>query len=965
MHRIVSAVTAVVAVLTGAISPAFAKGPSAAQLEVLAGMPGYYTLATPTHVRAHLKGVTLGAASVKKGYGDDVITPLMRAAEETPYPEVIDILIAAGSDINAVSLPGSGRGSAAAPSGMTALNFAVKNPDPAILAALLAHKPDLNLLENADNAPSALTEAANTKGRERHFFLLLEAGAKPSHSEMQDGFYHSGIWEFLRLGKTSNDDGYEISAPRTAPAIAAAQTEALLSVIPAPGCDTFRTALAAGQSEAALLFVRAGVDPGCQGNGQVNNLYYALSRRDREHAIPDPSPELLALLLKHNDVNEGAVEPTDWETKRHGSVFDTSAFSLACKGGMDVALVRMIHEAGARINTDYNGPMVDALKAWRDNPELIAYLLELGFSPTRPHQSSGTRPMEAAQASPFKVLSAPLLVRAGAEPPEWQTGSLLSRNEPLVQSGIYSAEGVLLIQPGHNRRDAAFYTANAEKIMAEARANPEVALYSEAFYRVASPQQVREIIGGRSLKAIRTRSGSYKLSPGPGPAAGVGMVYAYLTGQLVQTWREQDTPFTHSVAVTPHPEVINVLAAAGCDVRSLHSEALALAVRNPNPRVLERVLAYKPDLGAPMYDKATPLHYLAWTNSATDEHLQLLLATKPNLNALDDEGKTPLMRAIWWKRADRARTLMRAGADINAAAENGPTALQIALEVGLYDIARELVAAGAKDKVSRGRRSALSAAVRRKNCDPELIRDLLALSGPHSAEAAEAIKDAVLAHNLSAYILLRDKGVPLQNMPWALANLINSTKHEADALPVVVQLLADGVDPNGKDRNSKSYLWCGIERLLPDICEALIKGGADVNARIFEGNTLLLRAVDVDEEGETRRAAVVRVLIAGGADVRAENEKGWNAMLLGMNKPAVLEQLLAAGLSVNERARCGWTPLGYAASNHAYTDAISALMAAGADPTQKIKGGRTPEQIARKGKNGKALALLEQGRNGK
>ena len=945
-------VTTLASMVCAAFTAHAAKALSPANLEVLAGMPGYYTIATPDQVRARIAGASLKNAALEMTEG--AITPLMRAASETPYPEVIRILIKAGSDINAVSMPEMEKVVASTPLRKTALNFAVENPNPAVLEALLAHKPKLHLLENARHTRSPLYDAVIEKDRGNHFILLLQAGARPFERERQ----HGSIWYFLAQG-TVWKDSEKIPAPRVDAETAVAMTAALLEAGVQPDCGALTQALESGQSEAALMLLKAGVDPACGGPGRV--LYQALHRREKKHAIPDPTPELIRELLAHNDVN---AVPSWGENRAETPANPLNApFAQACQAAMDVNVARTLKEAGAVIDTSRNDILIRALEAERDNPELVAYLLSLGFSPTR-EDDNGTSPMDASMRRPYKPGALPLLVRAGAPLPEWEEGREWY-GDVLVQSGLYTPEGRPLITPGFNPEDAAFYAAHAQKIIKDAKAMPEEALYSDMFYRVATADEVKAVIGGRSLRGIRTTRERYRLTPDYGPGGMVGNWFAAVTGDdRTRTRTVQDTPFTHAARVTPYPEVIDALVAAGCSVKALNSQALSQAVMNDNPCVMERVLRYKPDLEAPMYDNGTPLHYLAWSGS--NEHLEILLAAKPDLNVRDGEDRTPLMRAVWWKRADRVRMLIKAGADVNAVTRHGYTALYYALDRGQPDMARELIAAGSRLTAGEGRESALSEAVDFETYDRDLLLVLLKAEGSASETAMYAMERAAFLGNLEAYSLLREQGVPFRRdkMAGSLGELIYSNRRQKNDGAMVARLLADGVDPNGTMRQGLRYLTFAIDFLQPDTCAALVKGGADVNRSGEDGFTPLLFAVfshylDNEDTGQ-RRAAIVDVLIKGGADVNAETKEGWSVMLLGMNKPAVFPLLVRAGLSVNKRAGCGWTPLCYAAADQLYNGAVPALLAAGADVRGKSSSGKTPEDFARKEKNGRVMAMLEQ-----
>ncbi|MDR2506667.1 MAG: hypothetical protein LBD67_01515, partial [Candidatus Accumulibacter sp.] len=77
---------------------------SADSLNLLAD-PRYWEAVTPEQARALIAGRSLaGMRSEKKYAGDkDALTPLMAAAWRTPYPEIIDLLVKAGGEVDATT----------------------------------------------------------------------------------------------------------------------------------------------------------------------------------------------------------------------------------------------------------------------------------------------------------------------------------------------------------------------------------------------------------------------------------------------------------------------------------------------------------------------------------------------------------------------------------------------------------------------------------------------------------------------------------------------------------------------------------------------------------------------------------------------------------------------------------------------------------------------------------------------
>ena len=109
--------------------------------------------------------------------------------------------------------------------------------------------------------------------------------------------------------------------------------------------------------------------------------------------------------------------------------------------------------------------------------------------------------------------------------------------------------------------------------------------------------------------------------------------------------------------------------------------------------------------------------------------------------------------------------------------------------------------------------------------------------------------------------------------------------------------------------------------------------------------------------------ALIRALVAGGADIHEKDQDGLNALDWAViaHRPETVTALLATGAAalVNDRDRFGYTPLLYAATIDFGGDAeiIDALLKAGADPKIGDKEGKTP--LAHAGKYPYLRAALE------
>ena len=102
-------------------------------------------------------------------------------------------------------------------------------------------------------------------------------------------------------------------------------------------------------------------------------------------------------------------------------------------------------------------------------------------------------------------------------------------------------------------------------------------------------------------------------------------------------------------------------------------------------------------------------------------------------------------------------------------------------------------------------------------------------------------------------------------------------------LEVVKALLAARVDVNAVDERGwgalmKAVYNAELDRGFPDVVQALIDAGANIEATIAFGVRPLMLAAGYGE------AAVVEVLLDAGADFRAQNEGGRTALMMVKEK---------------------------------------------------------------------------------
>ncbi|MDR1312026.1 MAG: ankyrin repeat domain-containing protein [Burkholderiaceae bacterium] len=995
---VVQAICVIWLLLCPAVAPAGERAASPDASSALT-LPGYWEVARPEQVRRLVAGRSL--AGVRDAANADGLTPLMLAAWHTPYPEMIDILIKAGCAVNAQGSkrvyfrrPGAPKGAEAESEDLrSALHFALANPNPAILAALLRHKPNLD--------DSVLKLAVKRPDRVEHLRLLLKAGVRPGRKTGAP-LPKDSIWRLFlgyNCGLAGRDDpltglhyarGLLVLAPE-----AAAKTRLLLAYGVRPDLDALGRALAAGHNEAARLLLDAGVNPAGTINGK-SMLYHALYRVTAKQiaqydyfiAAPAPDPVLLRRLIRAAGSLAGQGD----------------LLVRASTSGLSADIARMLVKAGAPYSTKGNALMFEALKSDNDCADLVEYLLELGFS-AQDRGDGGLSPLRASAEYPKqKPRCAQVLVKAGVT--EEDIRDILGMYADFARkAGISDASGRAVIEAvSYSERDLRRLAAEKARIMKLARADPENALYWRTFFAVATPDEVRAIIGGRSLgiKTVKGKQRAYVHGLDALEALPFALFdKAFWTGY--RTVRQQYSSLVEAAPVTPHPEVIHILVQAGCKATDLNSRALLLATYNPNPAVLDAVLQHKPNLKAETHALGSPLSMLAATEPAVfrKELFRLLLQAGADPNGTSGpDKKTPLMQAAFYRNIEAARMLLEAGANAALTDRTSDSALGIAVSREAYDLARLLLKTGGL--TDRGR-AALHSLARNETTDAALVRDLVAASGAESQEVSDAVSTAARHGNMATLRALLNAGARGPDAKTTMNSALfaavsehpNNVRSPKDKPEIVALLLEHGADPGvrfsasdfGSEALRKHWIfrygnvWGDVEASalhmaadygLSRTVALLLKAGAAADMVDKRGQTPLYWASsygslgeDAYNRGRPERlaacAAAAALLLRAGADPLREEQNGWSPLLTSLSNPGIVTLFLKSpGVKarVNAVTGSGWTPLTYAASHERLAETIPLLLSAGADPKKPDSAGALALEIALEKKNGKAAAYL-------
>jgi len=269
--------------------------------------------------------------------------------------------------------------------------------------------------------------------------------------------------------------------------------------------------------------------------------------------------------------------------------------------------------------------------------------------------------------------------------------------------------------------------------------------------------------------------------------------------------------------------------------------------------------------------------------------------------------------------------LLTEGADLEGTGEKGPTPLAIAAAFDRLEMVQLLLDGGADVNARNG------AAV---------------FAGAYcpNPEALELMLERGADPNVSSTV---DRGNGASTSGYtALMRATRLGRSENVRL-----LLEAGASVNAVDGDGRTALHHAAAAGEVEVPGALIGAGADANDRDKGGATPLHLA---------RTAELADALLAGGANVNAATAAGWTALMSASLRGSaeLVAILLVRGARVRAAGPNGWTPLHFAGAK-GHVEVMKLLLAAGADVNARDEAGMTP--LAVSGSTGGAKLLREHG----
>ena len=333
-----------------------------------------------------------------------------------------------------------------------------------------------------------------------------------------------------------------------------------------------------------------------------------------------------------------------------------------------------------------------------------------------------------------------------------------------------------------------------------------------------------------------------------------------------------------------------------------------------------------------------------------------LIEAGGDLHATDDQGNTPLHRAVLVKEISVINVLIEHGANVNFPNSRGETPLHNAsepIEKDL-DVMKALISSGASVNIKdNARKGPLHHA-----CEIPEMSEPIKLLIHHGAQMdARDLKGYCPLHHLIdsfpstdnektllevidcfQFRSVQDVNVTTATGQTALHLAASSGLHQT-----IRHLISCGCNVHYQDGRGRNALHFAVEERERSIStlETLVAAGADVRSCDWWGISPL------HEAARNNNVAAVDFLIENGAQVNQQDKNGAIALHLAVtcNSREIVELLIKKGSLVNARDKNMSTPLHFAASTDS-KDVAEVLLDKGADVSIKDRLGSSPLDTA-------------------
>lgn len=318
-----------------------------------------------------------------------------------------------------------------------------------------------------------------------------------------------------------------------------------------------------------------------------------------------------------------------------------------------------------------------------------------------------------------------------------------------------------------------------------------------------------------------------------------------------------------------------------------------------------------------------------------------------NLTQLEEMQRSPAMAgwsllavAAWTGELDLLRSLLDEGADPNAVDGSGRSALFRAVDAKRLEAAELLIARGARPESGAAEVSLIHLAAAEGPAEllPALAEDPALLDRRDAAGQTPLMAAARRGHAAGVLALLSlgaDADAPDSGGTRPLHVLSQQGRRD-----LAERLVAAGAQLDAADAAGRSPLWWAAKKGHLDLVNLLLERGAGAVAA-DDGTTPLHAAAELD------RPEVLEALIAAGLPADAASRTGTTPLLVAADRGrrANVQALLNAGAPVNAKNAVGDTPLICAVRN-GHKEVARLLLAHDANPRQRNQRHESARDLA-------------------
>ncbi len=266
-----------------------------------------------------------------------------------------------------------------------------------------------------------------------------------------------------------------------------------------------------------------------------------------------------------------------------------------------------------------------------------------------------------------------------------------------------------------------------------------------------------------------------------------------------------------------------------------------------------------------------------------------------------DSGNTLLHMSALGNRLSFINSLVKNKADLNVLNTEGKTAIMLASEKGFGNSVKALIAGGADLKIKdRAGESALYKCIKTGGEGGYWCAEYLVKGGAEindkTGSGTPLLHEAAALEKFNIVTLFLKNGADpniLNQKNETLIMILSKTQFSSQkdkpkstqAAKLITELTSKGSNPNIPDKYGRTPLDISCKLKNTIIIDALIKGGASVNAADNSGNTALKKIVmdytgDYKFSDKEKKSTVelIDLLIKNGADINAKDKFGRTAL---------------------------------------------------------------------------------------